>query len=52
MTAAQAAADRRVINAAKQIERAATYGVNAGPAVTAYDNARAEQAKARGERAA
>jgi hypothetical protein len=52
VTAEQAAADRRVINAAKQIERASQYGTNASNARAAYDQARAEQAELRGERAA
>lgn len=47
MTRAQAAIERRVINAAKQIERAAHYGTNANLACQEYDLARAAQATAR-----
>lgn len=46
MTHDQAVIARRVINAAKQIERAAQYGVNALAAAAEYDQARAEQTKA------
>lgn len=45
MTPKRAAADRRVINAAKQIERAAEYGITTGAAAREYDRARAEQAR-------
>lgn len=48
MNAQQAAAERRVIHAAKQIERAAGYGIDSGPAIREYDRARAEQTRARG----
>lgn len=47
MTREQAAANRRVINAAKQIERAAQYGANGLTANHEYDEARAELQHAR-----
>lgn len=47
MTRDQAAIERRVINAAKQIERAAQYGTNANQARQEYDRAREDQATAR-----
>lgn len=49
MSPNRAAAERRVINAAKQIERAAGYGSNTRSANAEYDRARAEQARHRQE---
>lgn len=49
MTPKRAAAERRVIDAAKQIERAAAYGLSVATAGHQYDRARAEQARARQE---
>lgn len=49
MSPQHAAAERRVIDAARQIERAAQYGIDTGPAVRRYDQARTEQAAARTE---
>jgi hypothetical protein len=45
MTGEQAAAARRVIDAAKRIERASEYGVWSDSAHREYDAARAEQAR-------
>jgi hypothetical protein len=47
VTAAQAAAARRVIAAAKRIERAAQYGVYHLAAHDEYDRARADQQQRR-----
>lgn len=50
MTAAQAAAERWVITTARTLERAAGYGINAGPAARDYDQARAQLNALRGRR--
>lgn len=47
MTPEQTAAERRVINAAKNIERAHQYGIPAQRAHAEYDRARREQAEQR-----
>jgi hypothetical protein len=52
VNARQAAAERRVIDAAKRFERAGQYGIDAGGARREYDDARDEQARVRQEEAA
>lgn len=47
MTARQAAAHRAVITAARNLERAVTYGLDPAPAHRTYTQARAELADAK-----
>lgn len=47
MTRSQAAADRRVITAARALERASQYGINTAPATRDYQAARRDQAATR-----
>jgi hypothetical protein len=52
MSETRSAAERRVINAARQIERASQYGASTKGAVAEYEAARADQRTARQEDAA